>query len=89
MNRGADAVMESLRAEAGAALEKLAGLDAEAADKARAVLDACTDATQISTTLGKINAGVAKRLNEASALARTSTPMADYQGVDPDNAGQT
>lgn len=89
MDRGADAVMESLRAEASAALEKLAGLDTEAADKARGVLDGCTDATQLSTTLGKINAGIAKRLNEASALARASTPMATYQGVDPDNAGQT
>ena len=73
MDRGADAVMESLRAEAQGALEKLAALDADAAEKARAAVDACTDATGLSTTLGKINAGIAKRVNEGN---NTSPPVA-------------
>ncbi len=78
MDRGADAVMESLRAEAGAALEKLAGLDAEAADKARSAVDGASTATALSAVLGRINAGIAARVNDAmgTATASANTPAA-------------
>ena len=76
MDRGADAVMESLRAEASAALEKLAGLDADAADKARAAVEGASTATALSAVLGRINAGIAARGNDATATTATGQSTA-------------
>lgn len=66
MDRGADAVVEALRAEIEAALEKLAALDAEAAKAARAACAEVKGAARLSVLLGRINTGIAARANAAA-----------------------
>lgn len=67
MNRGAEEVAKALRAELEAALARLAELDASAAEGARAQCAGVTDATRLSSLLGRVNAGIAARANTANA----------------------
>lgn len=62
MNRGAAAVLDSIRAEVDAALARFAGLDPDAAERARVACDGVSDATRLSVLLGRINAGISTRL---------------------------
>lgn len=63
MNRGATQVTAALRDELNAAIEKLSSLDANAADKARAESEAARDEARMGALLGRVNAGIAHRMN--------------------------
>ena len=61
MNRGAAAVVASIRAEVDAALDRLTKLDSAAAERARVACAGASDATSLSVLLGRINAGINAR----------------------------
>lgn len=63
MNRGASQVASALRAELDAALDKLAELDTAAGEHARREAEGVTDVTRMNALLGRVNAGIAKRIN--------------------------
>lgn len=65
MNRGASAVADATRAELDAAIEKLSALDADAAKAARAQCEGIKDPNRLSALLGRVNAGIAARTNNA------------------------
>ncbi len=62
MNRGAAAVLSSIRAEVDTALTRFAELDTDAAERARVACDGVSDAHKLSVLLGRINAGINTRL---------------------------
>lgn len=62
MNRGAEAVLSSIRAEVDAALTRFASIDPDAAERARVACDGVSDAHRLSVLLGRINAGISTRL---------------------------
>lgn len=72
MDRGADAVLESMRAEALSAAEKLAQLDADAGAAARAAVEGARDVAGMGAVLGRINGGIAKRAGERDQSARVA-----------------
>lgn len=61
LNRGAAAVVASIRAEVDAALDRLTKLDSAAAERARVACAGASDATSLSVLLGRINAGINAR----------------------------
>lgn len=70
--RGAGEVVEALREDIGAALDRLHALDESAAVKARETYEKATDdAAALSILLNRINAGVAQR--EAARAAESAT----------------
>ena len=62
LNRGAAAVVASIRAEVDTALVRFAELDTDAAERARVACDGVSDAHRLSVLLGRINAGINTRL---------------------------
>lgn len=62
MNRGAEAVLSSIRAEVDAALTRFASIDPDAAERARVACDGVSDAHRLSVLLGRISAGISTRL---------------------------
>lgn len=62
MNRGAAAVLSSIRAEVDTALTRFADIDPDAAERARVACDGVSDAHKLSVLLGRINAGISTRL---------------------------